>query len=179
MKTLRLYQLLLITTVMFFINCTSDKNNDCSKDVNQDYIVGIGGKAFYYTKKIQTSCDEDNQEADLIDGELPLLENFEYNVLNFEFNPDKGNNTSRLYFEVELKNPNNFDAKGLTVFKMNTNGNLDFETTYEPFLKQFCEIIEANSSCIIIVEIEGYNGGNNLGTIELLDIEYALVRKNR
>ncbi len=180
MKILKSLQLLLMMAV-FFINCSSSQEEqDCIKEINQDYIVGFGGKAYYYTETIEVSCDEDDQQNQPIEGEIPLLENFEYNVLKFEFNPEVGNNMSRLYFEIELRNPNNFEAKGIPLFTMRSNGNLNFETDYKASLKESCITIASNSSCILIVEIEENNSANAPNdSIELVDLKYALVRANR
>ena len=180
MKTLKSLQLLLMMAI-FFMNCSSSQEEqDCIKEINQDFIVGFGGKAYYYTETIEVSCDEDNQQNQPIEGEIPLLENFEYNVLKFEFNPDVGNNMSRLYFEVELRNPNNSEAKGIPLFTMRSNGNLNFKTDYKAYLKESFSTIAANSSCILIVEVEGDNSANTPNdSIELVDLKYALVRSSR
>ena len=86
-----------------------------------------------------------------------------------------------MYFEVILKNQNNFDVEGVPFFVMKTNDELEFDTTYEKFLKKSCSNILANSNCTIIVEIKVSNGENNLdlNKIELLKVKYALVRKVR
>ena len=176
---MKLLKLLTVTIIIFFTNCSSNKQDDCYKNIDQDYITGIGGFAYYYTETKQVLCDEN--ATDPIDGELPLLENFEYDILNFEFTSDAGSNITLLYFEVILKNQNNFDVEGVPFFVMKTNDELEFDTTYEKFLKKSCSNILANSNCTIIVEIKGSNGENNLdlNKIELLKVKYALVRKVR
>ena len=176
---MKLLKLLIAIIIIFFTSCSSNKEEDCYKNIDQDYITGFGGKAYYYTETIQVPCGDNS--TDLIDGELPLLENLEYEILKFEFNPDAGNNNTSLYFEVVLKNQNDFEITGIPFFKMKTNNSLEFETSYEQSLKESCSNIPTNSNCTIIVEIKGNNGGNILGLnkIELLEVKYALVRKVR
>lgn len=170
------HQLLILFIVIVFSSCSSNKE-ECFKEASQDYIVGIGGIAHYYTEAVTIKCDEDISNNRPIDGVLPLLNNFDYTVLKFEHNPKTTNNTSRLYFEVELKNLNDFEVKGVPVFKMKTN--IEFDTTYNPYIKMPCEVLKSNSSCVVVVEIEEANNGNTAGSVELIDVTYALVRKTR
>ncbi|WP_299665422.1 hypothetical protein [uncultured Polaribacter sp.] len=65
---MKLLKLLIVTVIIIFASCTSNKEEDCYRNIDQDYITGFGGKAYYYTETIQVACDDNS--TDLIEFKL-------------------------------------------------------------------------------------------------------------
>jgi hypothetical protein len=103
------------------------------------------------------------------------LENFTYEVLNFTFTPDTGNNTSRLQFEIKLNNNNNYSVTGVPILTLVSNGILEFSTSYSNDASIPCFGIDANSHCILTYDKEeslDYGAANSL---TLKNVKYYIT----
>lgn len=102
-------------------------------------------------------------------GPLPL-KNFTYEVLNFVFIPDTGNNTSRLKFEIKLDNPNNYAVEGLAYITTRSFGDTsEYTGTYSDLASVPCNQIGANSSCIMIYDVD-YPYNPDVGAPESMEV---------
>lgn len=106
--------------------------------------------------------------------EPPELENFTYEVLNFTFTSDTGNNTSRLQFQMKLNNPNDYSAKGVPMLITNADG-LESSGSFSNDASIPCFEIDANSHCILTYDQESSLDSGLINSIELIDIKYLLT----
>ncbi len=169
---MKLIKVLFLTLIFF--SCSS-KDDDCTKTISIPQIYSVDNQTFSYSYINQeVPCDVlDNQDSVVI--EPPKLDNFTYEVLNFNYTPDTGNNTSRLQFEIKLNNNNNTSVNGFPYFTLLSDG-IEFSTNYGSFLIPPCNSLDANSSCTVLLELEENHGTIGFAnSIQLLDVKYYLT----
>lgn len=173
MKKLLTLSFLFFTTIII-TNCGSnDDDDDCTKTIIIPQVYLVNGQTYSYDIEQEVPCDFTLPEVpELI--EPPVLENFTYDVLYFIYTPDTGNNTSRLEFEIQLNNDNNYNVNGVPVLTIQTD-ELLFSGSYSQYASIPCYSIEANSNCILTVAIEESLDVGSANFIELLDVNYYLT----
>ncbi|UZO81711.1 hypothetical protein NBT05_04390 [Aquimarina sp. ERC-38] len=127
-------------------------------------------------RKLEVPCDfEEPEENDIIT--IPSLENFSYNVIQFEFTQDTVAKTDRLQFQIELNNNNNFKAIGFPYLTLRYDDGIEVSTSYANDAINACLEIEANGSCLHTYD-KTFNGGSSqivLDTFQLKKVEYLLT----
>lgn len=173
-------KLIVIVTLSFLIcACPSDDMEACTKTIIVQYeqtIYGPYGTTHIPEVTQEVPCDFPEPEDTNPIGEGNSLNNFSYEVINFEFIPDTGNNSSTLQFEIKLNNENNFDVKGDPILTIDSD-NIQFSRSYTSEAISTCNEIDANSSCILKVD-KDYPIDPNLGPpptkYELVSVKYIL-----
>ena len=160
----------LLTSSISILSCSS--SGDCTKTITirEQVIQFPTGTTYIPESKQVVPCDYEITPV----KEGVKLENFTYDILQFEFTPDTGKNTSRLQYKIKLNNPNNFTVKGVPKITIDSDGVVI--GTYGAASEPFCTEIQANSSCTIILDKE-YPLNPTLGltkSIKLVTVEYIL-----
>ena len=109
------------------------------------------------------------------DGDIPdiSLEDVTSEILNFEYIPDTGNNSSLLTYEIKFTNPNNVAVKGFYTVTLDANGTKFYVGSST---SAQCYQIEANSECINSYESEGMvDSEENADAIKIVAIDYEFV----
>ena len=173
MNRLFKYLLILIVSILFFSCQSDDGNDDCTKTITIPQYYIVNNQTYSYDTTLEVPCDfPEPEEPELI--EPPLLENFTYDVLNFNFTPDTGNNTSRLQFEIQLNNANDYTANGVPILTINTDG-LEFSGSFSNNASNPCFQIDDNSSCILAYDVEESLDIGIINSVELVTVEYYLI----
>ncbi|SDI23415.1 hypothetical protein [Winogradskyella thalassocola] len=171
-----LKQPLLVLIAILLFGCSSkddDHDDDCMKTITIPQIYLINNQSYSYDITQEVPCDfPEPSEPELIDP--PMLENFSYEVLNFEFTPDTGNNTSRLQFEIKLNNPNNFAVSGLPLLTIDTDG-LQTTGSFSNDASISCYQIDENSDCILTYDQQSSLDLGIVNTIELINVAYFIT----
>ena len=156
------------------MSCPSD-DDECTKIITifQTYFVGNQS----YTNEIEQEvpCDfPEPQDAEII--EPPLLENFTYQILSFNYLPDTGNNTTLLQFEIQLNNHSDADVSGIPWITVMTPG-LEFSTAdYANDAINACLEIGANTNCIFSFDQEyPLEPIGAPETFEIINVEYIII----
>ncbi len=94
-------------------------------------------------------------------------------VLFFEFTPDTGNNSSRLRYEIEFKNPNKVAIKGFYRIKTVSDGLsiTAISTNLSP-----CYQIGANERCTVSFDEEQSFDVGRTNLIQLISVEYNIAK---
>ncbi len=164
-----------IVLLLFIVltNCDS-KDDDCLKTITIPQFYLINNQSYSYDITQEVPCDfpepETSQEI-----EPPTLENFSFTVLKFIFTPDTGNNTSRLQFEIELNNPNEFSIEGVPVLNLMID-ETNVTSSYSSDASVPCYSIAPNSSCILTYDTESSLDLGFINSIQFLTIEYYLTQ---
>jgi len=157
--------------VLLLLGCSSDDGDDCTKTISIPQFYVINNQSYNYDITQEVSCDfPEPMAATFI--EPPVLSNFSYEVLNFEFTPDTGNNTSRLKFEIRLVNSNETAVTGFPLITWNIN-NLESRVNLSNSASIPCNQIDGNSNCILTYDLQS-SLDTGVNTIELLNVEYIL-----
>lgn len=160
--------LFLIAITFFSFSCASDNEDDCTKTITIPQYYIVYNQTYSYDTTQEVPCDfPEPEDPELI--QPPLLENFTYDVLSFNFTPDTGNNTNRLEFEIKLNNPNNYAVNGIPYITLNADGIVS-STGYNT-----CSQINASSSCILTYDVEGSLNLGIINSVELVTVEYFLT----
>ncbi|TXE11917.1 hypothetical protein FUA26_07585 [Seonamhaeicola algicola] len=161
---------ILVTTILL-VSCSSNSNEEeCVKTITVQNVYFVNNQSHYYDSVIEVPCNFP-EPGEIQEIEPLLLENFTYNVLLFKYTKDTGNNTSKLEFQIQLNNLNDFVVKGVPYLTIKSDG-LEFSTNYGI---SSCNEIAANSSCIISFETEDSHDLGIVNSIELLNVEYYLT----
>lgn len=164
--------IILLLLIILNTNCAS-KDDECTKTAEIPHYAFKDKKFERYVVMEEVSCDFVVEDL----GPLPL-KNFTYEVLNFIFIPDTGNETSRLKFEIKLNNPNNYAVEGLAYITTRPAGdNFEFTGTYSELASVPCNKIGANSSCILTYDVE-YPYNPDVGapeSMEVVKVEYYIA----
>lgn len=122
----------------------------------------------------EVSCDFTEPDTNTLP---PELANFSYEVLDFTYIPDTGNNTSQLKFEIKLNNGNNYPVEGMPYLTTRSE-ELVVTGTYSNSASNPCHNIGANSSCILTFNKEYSIQPNVVGPtfMELVTVTYYVVR---
>ena len=83
-----------------FFSCSSNEE-ECIKTVTIQQFYTVGNEIHSYNQEIDIPCGV-NELTEPVNIEPPLLDGFSYEVINFEYTSDTGNNTTRLQFEIKL-----------------------------------------------------------------------------
>lgn len=163
---------LLIFVTFISVGCPSD-DDDCIKTITIPQFYIVNNQTYSYDTTMEVPCDfPEPTTASQI--EPPLMENFSYEVLNFEYTPDTGNNTSKLKFEIKINNSNNFVVKGFPVLTIDFDG-LEISGSYSNNASIPCNQIDANSSCILTYEKEDSLDLGVVNSVNLIAVNYYLI----
>ncbi|WP_345273140.1 hypothetical protein [Flaviramulus aquimarinus] len=153
--------------------CHSNDDSDCMKTITIPQFYFINNQSYSYDITQEVPCDfPEPSEPELI--EPPELENFSYEVLNFIFTSDTGNNTSRLQFEIKLNNPNDYSVSGVPILTINSD-ELEFSGSFSNNASISCFEINANSSCILTYDQEESLDLGIINSYELINVQYLLT----
>ena len=174
MKNLiKFFTFIILMMITFQCGPSDDSNNDCTKTIiiPQGYLINNQ----YYSYNIEQEVDCDFPDpVDTVIIEPPVLENFTYDVINFTYTPDTGNNTSRLQFAIQLNNNNDYDVSGIPVLTINSDG-IQFTGSYSQFSTTPCYNIEANSSCLHTLDVQESLDLGSANQFNLIDVKYYLT----
>jgi hypothetical protein len=162
-------KLVLLILSIAFVGCSASE--DCTKTITipSQTIISPSGGSFIPESTAVVPCD---YIVTPIEEKLPL-QNFSYEVLNFVFTPNTGNNTNRLKFDIKLNNPNNFAINGFAYIKVNVDGTVS-SSGFLNGATSSCGQINANSSCIFSFENESSLNLGLVQSIQLVDVKYYL-----
>lgn len=160
--------LIILSTTIF--GCSSTE--DCTKTITipSQTIITPSGSSFIPERSAVVPCD---YVVTPIQEQLPL-QNFSYEVLNFVFTPDTGNNTNRLKFDIKLNNPNNFAINGFAYITVNVDGTVS-SSGFLNGATSSCGQISPNSSCIFSYDKESSLNLGIVQSIQLVDVKYYLT----
>ena len=152
------------------VSCSSADN--CTKTIviPSRSIITPTGSAYIPELQSVVPCD---YVVTPIQEQTPL-QNFSYEVLNFTFTPDTGNNTNRLKFDIKLNNPNNFVIKGFPYFTVNVDGVVS-SSGYTNGATSTCTEINPNSSCVFSFDNQQSLILGNIQSIQLVNVKYYLT----
>ncbi len=168
-------QLLVLLLICFLlVNCSENGDEDCTKTITIPQFYIVNGQTYSYDTTQEVPCHlPDIEEPQQIDSP-PVLENFTYEVIKFEYTPDTGNNTSRLQFEIKLINNNNISVNGFPYLTIKSDG-LEFSTSYSSTANEPCLSLPANSFCIMTFDQESSLDLGAPNSMELLNVIYYLT----
>jgi len=167
-------RVLLVCLSIFCLGCESNEEEpECTKTITIPQFYIIGNQTYSYDIEQEVACDLPDP-VDAVEIEPPLLENFSYEVLSFVYTPDTGNNTSRLEFEIQLNNLNDFDATGVPILTIDFDG-IQVTGSYSNNASIPCYQIESNSNCILTYSVEESLDLGMANSVQLLDVKYYLT----
>ena len=166
-KNIKIVAILLVLISLF--SCSSAEN--CTKTISIPgrNINSPSGTTFIPESSLMVPCD---YIATPIQEQAPI-QNFTYEVLNFNFNPNTGNNTNRLKFDIKLNNSNNFVVNGFAFITVNIDG-LVSSSGFLNGATSACSQINPNSSCIFSYDKESSLNLGLVQSIQLVDVKYYL-----
>lgn len=169
-----IFRVVILLVGFFQLSCQSNENDDdCTRTITYPQYYFVGSQIYYYDATLEVPCDfPDPEDPELI--EPPLMENFAYDVLSFNFTPDTGNNTNRLEFEIKLNNLNDYPVSGFYYITLNIDG-LVSSANYSNNGSNSCNEISANSSCIVSFDQESSLDLGLINSIELVEVQYYLT----
>jgi hypothetical protein len=118
------------------------------------------------------SCSSDDGETIIVDPVDPVLLEITSDVINFEFTPDTGNNTSRLTYEIKFTNPNNLPVQGFPRVTLNIDG---LVSTRIVSSGSPCTEIAENFFCTLTFDEEESLNTAMINSIELVSVEYVIT----
>ena len=162
-----------IFTFLLLLNFACSQSNGCIERITiPDNVIKKGTSyVFEPSSWIDLPCDYD--VSNLLNVS-EVLQNFSYEVINYDFTPDTGNNSSKLQFEVKLKNNNNFDVEGLPIFVMRVDG-VESSVNYEG-ISGNCATISSNGFCTLKYTKETSFDTNITKSLELVSIKFLLAK---
>jgi len=165
-KSVVLFYLVFITLV----GCSATDN--CTKTITNPSITIISPSGSSYTPESQSvvPCD---YVITPVQQQTPL-QNFTYEVVNFTFTPNTGNNTNRLKFDIKLNNPNNFVIRGFAYITTNADG-VETSSGYLNGATSTCSEINPNSSCIFSFDKQSSLSLGIIRSIQLVNVKYYLT----
>lgn len=161
---------------LLFVSCASDDSEDnCLKTISIPQIYFVGNQSYSYNTTQEVSCDfPEPTEAEVLVNP-PELEGFTYDVINFEFIAETGNNTARLTFEIKLNNTTDNDVTGIPIL-ITLTGGLQVSGSYSQDAISPCYSLAANSSCTLIYDVESSSDIVPPDTtVELVSVKYYLT----
>ena len=158
--------------IVFLSNCSSE-DEDCTKVITVPFSYSVGTQRYTYDQQMEVPCDFPDAQP-IQEIEPPLLENFTYEVLQWNYTEDEENNTAHFQFEIVLNNNNNVAVKGFPMLTVNIDG-LTQKTSYDQYVTEPCNQLDANSSCTYALELESSLDLGRIETLELVDVEYYLT----
>jgi hypothetical protein len=164
--TILVYALIVLT----MLSCSSAE--DCTKTIiiPSVTVTSPTGISFIPEYQAQVPCDYVQTPIQ----ELTPLQNFSFEVLNFTFTSNTGNNTSRLKFDIKLNNLNSFTINGYAIMTVNADGTVS-SGGFTNGSSSSCTEIVANSSCVFSYDKESPLEEGLISSIQLVDVKYYLV----
>ena len=163
---------------VFFLvaTCISCDEDECTKIVAIPQGYFSGGQFYTYDIEQEVPCDFPEPE-DVVIIDPPELENFTYEIITLRFTTNTDNNTRRTEVEIQLNNPNEFDAQGIVIASLDIGGNT---IVTGPFFQNTatsnCSTISANSPCLFKVDIqESLDIVSPDYSFDIVDIKYYLI----
>ncbi|NRD24581.1 hypothetical protein HNV10_15105 [Winogradskyella litoriviva] len=172
-KNLKIY--FYFTFFLLLFGCPSE--DDCTKTITIPQTYFVGNQSYSNEITQEVPCDyPEPTEPELI--EAPVLENFSYEILSFNYEPDTGNNTTLLQYEIQLNNHNSFDVTGFPIITI-YDGNFEYSGNLSADADEPCNEISANSSCILSMnkEYEIEPGILPLDTYQIVNVEYLAINQ--
>lgn len=164
---------LLLLVSLLTVGC----EDDCTKTITHPgyTLYTPGGSVYYPAQTQEIPCNDPEPDGGELGQNVTYLTNFSVEVLEFEFTPNTGNNTSRLQFKIKLNNLNIYGVKGIPVVTLLVDGK---ETTGSyPRASVPCNEIEANSSCILTYDKETSLDVAIIENIYLVEVKYVLSNR--
>jgi len=164
-KSIVLFYLVFITLV----GCSATDN--CTKTITipSRTMITPTGSSYYPELQSVVPCD---YVITPVQEQTPL-QNFTYEVLNFTFTPNTGNNTNRLKFDIKLNNPNNFAIRGFAYITTNADG-VESSSGFLNGATSTCSEINPNSSCIFSYDKQSSLNLGIIQTVQLVNVKYYL-----
>ncbi|WP_407557640.1 hypothetical protein [Winogradskyella sp. 4-2091] len=155
------------------MGCPSEE--ECTQIIEIPQIYFVGSQSYTHIITQEVSCDFEVPEVPEI-IEAPVLENFSYQILSFNYVPDTGNNTTLVQYEIQLNNHNNFDVSGFPILTI-YNGDFKYSGNLSADADEPCNEISANSSCILSMnrEYEIELGILPPDTYQIVNVEYLAI----
>ena len=164
----------IVLILALIVGCNSEE--DCTKTmlIPQGYFVG--NQFYSYDQEREVPCDFP-EPIEFEQIEPVKLENFSYEVVNFQFTPDIGGNISRLQFEIKLNNPNNFAVTGVPILTTAEPQGFQFVGSYSTAATIACKSIQAQSTCTLTYDkTYPFNPDSGIPSIiTLVKVEYYLT----
>jgi hypothetical protein len=159
-----------------FLSCvciTCADNYGCVERVTVPDSVLKNGNEFTFEPSywIDLPCDYDT--STLLDVS-DVLQNFSYEIVHYKYTSDTGNTTSKLEFEIVLKNNNSFGVEGLPIFLMRADG-VEFNASYTS-KNVSCSSIASNGSCTLKYDKTTTLDLNKIKSLEIVSIKYLLYK---
>lgn len=161
--------------VLLLVSLFASCEDDCTKTITHPgYTLYTPGGAVSYPERTQEiPCNDPGPEQGDLGQNVTYLSNFSVEVVEFEFTPDTGNNTSRLQFKIKINNQNNYGVEGVPVVTLLVDGE---ETTGSyPQASVPCNEIGANSSCTLTYDKETSLDVAIIENIYLVEVKYVLA----
>lgn len=154
---------------LIFVGCASE---NCTKTITipSQTITSPTGTSYIPESKAEVPCD---YVVTPLEEQAPL-QNFSYEILNFSYQPDTGNNTKRLQFDIQLTNPNAFTIKGYAYITTNADGVIS-SSPFTNGATETCHEISPNSSCIFSYDMESSLVLGTVQSIQIIDVNYYLT----
>jgi len=166
-------QFLLVIIVSFLALSCED---DCTKMITHPgYTISLpgGGSQYYPPQQQEIPCDDPGPVGEELKLNTTFLQNMSVEVIEFNFTPDTGNNTSRLQFEIKIHNQTNSRVKGAPILVLLIDGEIS-TVNLSSDASSPCNEIAANSSCIFTYDQETSLDIAVIESIYLSDVKYAL-----
>ncbi len=167
-KNIKIIALILVVISLF--SCSSTEN--CTKTIviPERTIYSPSGSFYTPASSLLVPCD---YVSTPIQEQVPL-QNFTYEILNFNFNPNTGNNTNRLKFDIKLNNLNNFAINGFAYITVNVDGTVS-SSGFLNGATSSCSQISPNSNCIFSYDKESSLIQGTIQSIQITDVKYFLA----
>jgi hypothetical protein len=161
----------LLLCLILSTSCSDDE--DCTKTITIPQVYFVNGQSYSYDIEQEVSCDVGEPEVPTT-IEMPVLENFDYQVVDFGYIADTGNNNSRLFFEITIINNNDFSVNGFPFLTLESDGLTFGSADYAQDAISPCLSLDANSTCSFIYDnefpIDPLVG--TAGSIQFVKVEY-------
>ncbi|WP_445747343.1 hypothetical protein [Polaribacter sp.] len=164
-----------LIALMLIISCNS-AGDDCTKTIiiQPELTISTQTGTSYIPQVTQiVPCSFSEPEiAKSLEG-LPKLSEFSYEILEFNFIPDTGNNTGKIQFKIKLNNLSSYKVKGFPYVTNDIGGGFTASKAFDS-----CKEIQAKSSCTFEFNQE-YALDSNLGVINnynIVNVEYLLIQ---
>lgn len=161
-----------ISACLLILACPSE--DECTKTITIPQTYFVGNQSYTNNITQEVPCDfPEPTEPEII--EAPVLENFTYQILSFNFIQDTGNNTTVLQYEIQLNNHNDYDVTGfpkLTIY----DGVFEISGNFSNNASEPCFEISANSNCVLTYDQESsLDLGLPSPIFEIINVEYIVT----
>jgi len=168
-------KLISFSLLFLLLSCNSDDVDSCTKIITIPQFYIINNQSYNYNITQEVSCDLPEPTVPRL-VEPQTLPNFSYEVLNFLFTPNTGNNTSRLEFEIKLINPNPNLVSGFPLVSLDIDG-IQTSVNFADSAQVQCNEIAANSECILTYSQQSSLDLGVINSIELINVQYFLTQE--